>query len=165
MPKAKNSEFYLAEGSGDEYFELLDYGDNVICKGKVIRIDRGDRVRVSVNALFMSVAEYAEFGKQHSMDAMARIDEDGRLVFSNGDSYDANGGLIEVYPGSGNAIQYGRGAFPAWAISCYPELGNVVLLPDEHEQANQHQAGEVLSKSEVGEISREDGKRLTSASE
>jgi hypothetical protein len=43
-------EFYLSEGSGDEYFEVLNEEGETVRDGDTVQIGRGDRVRLSFNA-------------------------------------------------------------------------------------------------------------------
>ena len=104
----ETKEFVLSNGSGDEYFELLNDEGEVVQEGEEIRVTRGDRVRLSFNALHQSSREYAEFGTQYVWEGIVHIDEEGFLVLPKGAKHAAVGELIEIYPQNRNTIRFHR---------------------------------------------------------
>jgi hypothetical protein len=117
-------EFYLSEGSGDEYFEVLNEEGETVRDGDTVQIGRGDRVRLSFNALHMSAREAWEHGKQYVWTGLVEVDEDGCLVLPKGSKCQPDGSLIDIYPQNGNCLRFGR------TEDC---TGLKALLKREHE--------------------------------
>lgn len=105
---ANRGEFYLSLGSGDEFFEVINDKDETIRSGAIVRVGRGNRVRVGFNARSMSAHEASEHGKQYAWSGVVHVDEDGCLVLPNQNKYPADGALIEIYPQNGNSVRFGR---------------------------------------------------------
>lgn len=103
-----DGEFYLSDGSGDEYFEVLNENDEKVREGEVVLIGRGDRVRVNFDAFYMSAREYAEYGMRYVWAGILRVDEDGLLVLPNGQKRPADGSVIDLRPENGNCMKFGR---------------------------------------------------------
>jgi hypothetical protein len=98
-------EFYLSEGSGDEFFQVLDQNGAIVRQGEVVGVNRGDRVRVSFNAFFQNSREYAQYGKRYALESILLVDADGLLVLSNGDKHPADG-FIDLYQRNGNCLKF-----------------------------------------------------------
>ena len=108
--ESNSNEFYLSDGWGDEYFEVLNEKGEKIRDGEAVQVGRGDRVSVSFNALHMSAREAREYGKLYAWTGVVEVDHDGCLVLPNGNKYPADGSLIEIYPQNGNCLRFGRTA-------------------------------------------------------
>jgi hypothetical protein len=106
--ESDSGEFYLSDGSDDEYFEVLNEKGETIRDGDTVQIGRGDRVRLRFNALHMSFREACEHGTRYAASGLVQVDDNGCLVLPNGSKCQPDGSLIEIYPQNGNCLRFGR---------------------------------------------------------
>lgn len=74
-------EFFLSDGSGDEWFEVIDRGGGSSRqKGDLVGVNRGDKLKILFNAISISTRESPGF----VYEADAEISADGELLLVNG---------------------------------------------------------------------------------
>jgi hypothetical protein len=103
----QGSEFFLSPGSGDEWIDLT-CKDGSVKSTEFVWVDRGDRVKMSFNALYVSSRE--PFGYAY---AVGEVTQTGELKSQTGDDevfgvFPPSAAQIVLLQHNGNTIRFDR---------------------------------------------------------